>query len=63
MILGKLIPAGTGFGVNLAKLPEVEAPEALPEETEGEGEDEAVAGLIEEEQTSSDTEVVEVAGD
>jgi DNA-directed RNA polymerase subunit beta' len=62
VILGKLIPAGTGYNVHVEQLAVIAAEEALAASTEnGEGEvlDELEDGL----DTAADTEAVEVAGD
>jgi DNA-directed RNA polymerase subunit beta' len=67
VILGKLIPAGTGYEVHVAQLAEIAAQEALKEAAEhGDAE---VAGELPEgeeapvEEAASDTETVEATGD
>jgi DNA-directed RNA polymerase subunit beta' len=60
VILGKLIPAGTGYEAYMEQLAEDEAREALPEN----GEEEISAGELEEgAEAEADTEAVEAAGD
>jgi DNA-directed RNA polymerase subunit beta' len=64
VILGKLIPAGTGYEAHLEQLAEIEAQEALAAAAEN-GDSEEVAGELEAgvETAAADAEAVEAAGD
>jgi DNA-directed RNA polymerase subunit beta' len=62
VILGKLIPAGTGYDVHVEQLAEIAAEEALAEAAEN-GEDQPLPELEDDLESATDTEVVEAAGD
>ena len=63
VILGKLIPAGTGYDAHVEQLAEIAAEEALAAAASGNGDEEPVAELEEGFQPEADVEEVEAAGD
>jgi DNA-directed RNA polymerase subunit beta' len=63
VILGKLIPAGTGYDIHVEHMAEIAAEEARAAAIIGDGDDEMLNELEEDLSSAADTEALETAGD